>query len=106
MTMNQQSTLKTTSAEAEGIAIGGTLAKEAETAEARPAFRHPKVTLPVPTPESKYQRVQPRVPDTQLTREATGLLHEFSTPLLFNHSHRVFFWANELGRQAAEQFDA
>src|ERR1700742_3817854 len=107
MTMNQQSTLKTTAAAAEGIAIEDTLAKEAEaeTAEARPAFRHPKVILSVPTPESKYQRVQPRVPDTQLTREATGLLHEFSTPLLFNHSHRVFFWANELGRQSGQKYD-
>jgi HD superfamily phosphodiesterase len=44
-------------------------------------------------------------PDTKMTREATGLLHEFSTPLLFNHSHRVFFWANELGRQTGQKFD-
>jgi len=62
--------------------------------------------LPVPTPALEFQKVQPGVPDTQLTREATGLLHEFSTPLLFNHSHRVFFWANELGRQTREPFDA
>jgi hypothetical protein len=40
-----------------------------------------------------------------MTREATGLLREFGTPLLFNHSHRVFFWANEFGRQARERFD-
>src|SRR5438034_2024445 len=40
------------------------------------------------------------------TREATGLLREFSTPLLFNHSRRVFFWANELGRQTGKTFDA
>jgi hypothetical protein len=25
---------------------------------------------------------------------------------LFNHSHRVFFWANELGRQTGQKFDA
>jgi hypothetical protein len=62
-------------------------------------FRRPKIILPVPTPEAKFQHVEDGVPDTQLTREATGLLREFSTPLLFNHSHRVFFWANELGRQ-------
>src|SRR5271155_3154070 len=74
-------------------------------ADARPAFRRPKIVLPVPTPALKFQKVQPEVPDTQLTREATGLLHEFSTPLLFNHSHRVFFWANELGQQTGQKFD-
>jgi hypothetical protein len=40
-----------------------------------------------------------------MTREASGLLREFSTPLLYNHSHRVFFWANELGRQTGKKFD-
>jgi hypothetical protein len=79
---------------------------DAQTADARPTFRRPKIVLPVPLPALKFQNAQPGVPDTQLTREATGLLHEFSTPLLFNHSHRVFFWANELGRQTGEQFDA
>src|ERR1700758_1180911 len=78
---------------------------EAQTADTRPTFRSPKIVIPVPTPQSKFQKVQPEVPDTQLTREATGLLHEFSTPLLFNHSHRVFFWADELGRQSGEKYD-
>jgi HD domain len=73
--------------------------------QAGPTFRRPKIILPVPTPEAKFQHVEDGVPDTQLTREATGLLREFSTPLLFNHSHRVFFWANELGRQTGEKFD-
>jgi hypothetical protein len=68
-------------------------------------FRRPKVILPVPTPSAQFQRVQPGVPDSQLTREATGLLREFSTPLLFNHSHRVFFWANEMGCQTGQSFD-
>jgi hypothetical protein len=45
----------------------------------------------VPAPALKFQKAQPGVPHTQLSREATGLLHEFSTPPLFNHSHRVFF---------------
>jgi len=81
------------------------LRSASQTADARPTFRRPKIVLPVPTPALKFQKVQPGVPDTQLTREATGLLHEFSTPLLFNHSHRVFFWANELGRQTGEKFD-
>src|SRR6266446_2978986 len=79
---------------------------EARTADARPTFRRPRIVLPVPTPALKFQEARPGVPDTQLTREVTGLLHEFSTPLLFNHSHRVFFWANELGRQTGEPFDA
>jgi hypothetical protein len=69
-------------------------------------FRPPKTILPVPTPSSQFQRVETGVPDSRLTREATGLLREFSTPLLFNHSHRVFFWANELGRQTGQKFDA
>ena len=68
-------------------------------------FRRPEVILPVPSPSAQFQRVQPGVPDSQLTREATGLLRELSTPLLFNHSHRVFFWANELGRQTGQRFD-
>ncbi|MDB4933535.1 MAG: hypothetical protein JWP87_507 [Labilithrix sp.] len=68
-------------------------------------FRRPKVILPVPTPSAQFQRVQPGVPDSQLAREATGLLREFSTPLLFNHSHRVFFWANEMGRETGQSFD-
>ncbi len=78
---------------------------EARTADARPTFRRPRVVLPVPIPELKFQQVQSGVPDTQLTREAIGLLREFSTPLLFNHSHRDFFWANELGRQTGQTFD-
>src|SRR5271155_5674483 len=82
------------------------LRSASQKADARPTFRRPKIVLPIPTPALKFQKVQPGVPDTQLTREATGLLHEFSTPLLFNHSHRVFFWANELGRQTGDSFDA
>ena len=68
-------------------------------------FRRPTIARPLPTPALKFQQVQPGVPDTQLTREATGLLCEFSTPLLFNHSHRVFFWANELVRRTGQAFD-
>jgi HD domain len=68
-------------------------------------FRRPTVILPVPVPSAQFQRVQPGVPDSQLTREATGLLREFSTPLLFNHSHRVFFWASEMGAQSGQSFD-
>jgi len=80
-----------------GLAQGGS--------QTPPAFRNPKVVIPVPTPGEQYQKIQAGVPDSKLTREATGLLREFSTPLLFNHSHRVFFWANEQGRRAGERFD-
>jgi hypothetical protein len=50
-------------------------------AQAGPTFRRPKTILPVPTPSPKFQRVEDGVPDSQLTREATGLLREFSTTL-------------------------
>ena len=82
------------------------LQSEPLTADQRPSFRRPSVALNVPTPSLHFQRAEPGVPDTKLTREATGLLREFSTPLLFNHSHRVFFWANELGLQRGHKLDA
>src|SRR3981189_3899402 len=76
------------------------------TVEDAATFRRPKVVLPVPTASLQFQHVEAVVPDTQLTREAAGLLREFSTPVLINHSHRVFFWANEMGRQTGQKFDA
>src|ERR1700726_621609 len=106
--MNRRSLLKTTSAVVGAVAAGSKLGTPAfgQSAQAGPTFRRPKTILPVPTPSPKFQHVEDGVPDSQLTREATGLLREFSTPLLFNPSHRVFFWANELGRQTGEPFDA
>ena len=102
--MNRRSVLKTTSTPVGAAAAGSKLSTLpiGQSLQAGPTFRRPKIILPVPTPEAKFQHVEDGVPDTQLTREATGLLREFSTPLLFNHSHRVFFWANELGRQTGE----
>jgi hypothetical protein len=82
------------------------LQTEPLTADQRPSFRRPSVALNVPTPSLRFQGAEPGVPDTKLTREATGILREFSTPLLFNHSHRVFFWANELGLRRGHKFDA
>jgi hypothetical protein len=98
--MNRRSLSTSTSGAAGVVAAAG-----GQSVQAGPTFRRPKTIIPVPTPSPKFQRVEDGVPDTQLTREATGLLREFSTPLLFNHSHRVFFWANELGRQTSEKFD-
>jgi hypothetical protein len=69
-------------------------------------FRLPEHVIPVPTPSAQHQKLAPGVPDNRLTREAAGLLYEFSTPLLINHSHRVFFWADELGRQTGRPYDA
>jgi HD domain len=34
------------------------------------------------------------IPDSALGREATEFVREASTPLLFHHSRRVFFWAS------------
>ena len=67
-------------------------------------FRLPKHIIPLP--KSSPQKVAAGVPDSQLTRETTGLLREYSTPVLINHSHRVFFWANEFGRQTGQPYDA
>src|ERR1700722_2542333 len=105
--MNRRSLLQNTPAEVAAVAAGAKLntPRIDQSVRAGPAFRRPKTIIPVPTPSPKFQRVEHGVPDSQLTREATGALREFSTPLLFNHSHRVFFWANELGRQTGEKFD-
>jgi hypothetical protein len=45
-------------------------------------------------------------PDSLLAREATDLLREHSSDLLFNHSVRVYLFAAEQGRQQKLQFDA
>jgi hypothetical protein len=39
-----------------------------------------------------------RIPDSKLAREATGLLREYGTPLLFAHSLRVFLFGAIRGR--------
>ena len=45
------------------------------------------------------------VPDSLLAKEATDVLHEHSTDLLFNHSIRVYLFAAEQGRQRKLRFD-
>jgi hypothetical protein len=45
------------------------------------------------------------VPDSLLANEATGILREHSTDLLFNHSMRVYLFAAEQGRQRRLRFD-
>ena len=105
--MTQPFDLKTSSAasSAASARVGLTTPSIGELEQPGALYRRPKIAVPVPTPSTKFQRVEDGVPDTQLAREATGLLREFSTPLLFNHSHRVFLWANEFGRQTGERFD-
>jgi HD superfamily phosphodiesterase len=45
------------------------------------------------------------IPDSLLAKEATGVLREHSTDLLFNHSIRVYLFAAEQGRQRKLRFD-
>ena len=45
------------------------------------------------------------IPDTLLARDATDILREHSTDLLFNHSIRVYLFAAEQGRQQELRFD-
>jgi hypothetical protein len=46
------------------------------------------------------------IPDTKLAKEATEILRENGTPLLFNHSNRVYLFAAEQGRQRKLHFDS
>jgi hypothetical protein len=46
-----------------------------------------------------------QIPDSRLAREATDILRENATPLLFNHSVRVFLFAAEQGRAQKLRFD-
>ena len=45
------------------------------------------------------------MPDSLLAKEATDILREHSTELLFNHSMRVYLFAAEQGRQQKLRFD-
>jgi hypothetical protein len=46
------------------------------------------------------------IPDTKLAKEATEILREHSTELLYNHSHRVYLFAHQQGREQKLRFDA
>src|SRR5215475_15519367 len=45
------------------------------------------------------------IPDSLLAKEATEILREHSTDLLFNHSMRVYLFAAEQGRRQKLRFD-
>jgi hypothetical protein len=106
--VNRRAFLHASTTAAGAIALDSQLIERAvaQSVEESPTFRRPKTIIPVPTPSPEFQNVAAGVPDTKMAREATGLLREFSTPVLINHSHRVFFWANEMGRQTGQKFDA
>jgi hypothetical protein len=46
-----------------------------------------------------------RIPDSALAREATELVREAATPLIFGHSRRVFLWGALRGREQGLDFD-
>ncbi|MFK0115191.1 HD domain-containing protein [Streptomyces sp. NPDC090994] len=46
-----------------------------------------------------------RIPDSALAREATELVREAASPLLFDHSRRVFLWGSLRGRELGLRFD-
>jgi hypothetical protein len=45
------------------------------------------------------------IPDTTLANDATDILREFGSDLIFNHSIRVYLFAAEQGRWANRKFD-
>jgi HD domain-containing protein len=45
------------------------------------------------------------VPDTKLAREATDLIRETTSPLIYHHSRRVFWWGSLQGRNRGLSFD-
>jgi hypothetical protein len=45
------------------------------------------------------------IPDTTLVKEATELVREVASPLLFHHSRRVFLWGSLRGREQQLGFD-
>ncbi|WP_028800168.1 HD domain-containing protein [Streptomyces sp. 142MFCol3.1] len=46
-----------------------------------------------------------RIPDSVLTREATELVRDVASPLLFDHSRRVFLFGALRGREQGLHFD-
>src|SRR4051812_50212077 len=46
------------------------------------------------------------IPDSLLAKDATEIVRDYSTDLLFNHSIRVYLFAAEQGRERKLRFDA
>ncbi len=47
-----------------------------------------------------------RVPDSKMARDATQLIRDTASELLFQHSVRVYFWAALIGQRQSLKFDA
>lgn len=47
-----------------------------------------------------------KIPDSKLTREITDFIRETETPLLFNHSSRVYYFGALAGKRRGLRFDA
>src|SRR3954469_20403329 len=45
------------------------------------------------------------IPDTKLVREATELVRDTESPLLFNHSTRVYYFGSLAGKRRGLNFD-
>ena len=45
------------------------------------------------------------IPDSALARDATELVQDFSTQLLFDHSRRVFLWGSLQGEKLGLDYD-
>jgi HD superfamily phosphodiesterase len=45
------------------------------------------------------------IPDSKLTREATELVRDTESPLLFNHSTRVYYFGSLAGKRRGLKFD-
>ena len=56
-------------------------------------------------PPSQHTIAGIPVPDSGIAREATELVQDVSTPLLFDHSRRVFLWGSLHGEQLALDYD-
>jgi len=74
--VNRRTVLKASLTTVGAIAVDTRLSGQAiaQSVSESPAFRRPKTILPVPTPSPQFQHVEEGVPDTKMTREATGLL--------------------------------
>jgi HD superfamily phosphodiesterase len=46
-----------------------------------------------------------RIPDSKLAREITDLVRDTESPLLFNHSSRVYYWGALAGKRRGLRFD-
>jgi hypothetical protein len=120
MSLDRRNFLKVSSLSVGALTLGTTVAEAAPVAASAPAvaeqtppagevwanslnFRTSKNVVPLP--KFSGRKVAAGIPDTKMTREATGLLLEYSSPVLINHSHRVFFWAQDLGRRAGKPYD-